>query len=95
MAVVAAETGAAALAAHPAAKDFVTDAHAHSKSIGHVPAAGALFDAAGLTPMIDAGYVALGARTSVTTFLEACRAGRYWERSMTSGNEGARRAETT
>ena len=32
----------------PAAKDFVTDAHAHCKVIGHTPPARALFEAAGL-----------------------------------------------
>ena len=41
--------GAAALAGNAAAKDFVTDAHAHCKFIGYNEAARALFDATGLS----------------------------------------------
>ena len=61
VAVLASDDGAAELAAMPAAKDFVTDAHAHSKFIGHMPAAEPLFDAAGLGDIIDDGYIELTA----------------------------------
>ena len=40
--------GAAALALDAAAKDFVTDAHAHCKFIGHVASAAELLQAAGV-----------------------------------------------
>ena len=52
--------GSAALRCWPsnaAAKDFVNDAHNHCKFVGYSPSAVALFDAAGLTDLIDGGYV--------------------------------------
>ena len=76
--------GAAMLGAHPAAKDFVTDAHAHCKVIGHSPSATALFDATGLTPLIDEGYVELSSRTSPTRLLDVCRSGRFWARDQSA-----------
>jgi catalase len=71
--------GAAALAANAAAKDFVTDAHAHCKFIGRNEAAQALLDAAGLTDLVDAGYLTLD-DGDATKFVETCRALRYWDR---------------
>ncbi len=71
--------GAAALAGNAAAKDFVTDAHAHCKFIGHNDAARALLDAAGLTELVDAGYLQLD-DGDATKFVETCRALRFWER---------------
>ena len=59
VAVVVSDAGAAALADHPAARDFVADAYAHSKFIGHVAAAAPLLDAAGVSTRIDDGFVAL------------------------------------
>ena len=47
VAILASAEGAAALAADPAAKDFVTDAHAHGKFIAYDPAAVPLLEAAG------------------------------------------------
>ncbi|MEO7398506.1 MAG: catalase, partial [Ilumatobacteraceae bacterium] len=78
--VLASSDGAAVLSAHPAAKDFVTDAHAHCKVIGHSPHAKALFEVTGLAPLMDTGYVQIGNRASAMTLLEACRAGRVWTR---------------
>ncbi|MCU1396374.1 MAG: catalase family protein [Ilumatobacteraceae bacterium] len=83
VAVIASADGAAQLAAHPAAKDFVTDAHAHCKIIGRVTAAQPLFAAAGLTELVDAGYVDIGTRKGPAAFVDACRAGRQWDRSGT------------
>ena len=51
--------GAEVLAAHAPAKDFVTDAHAHCKYVGHTPSAQALLAAAGVADELDDGYVAL------------------------------------
>ena len=64
------------------AKDFVTDAHAHAKFVGRTPSSAALFEAAGITDAdVDDGYVELdGKKASATTFVEACRAVRFWER---------------
>ena len=62
--VVSATTGPTALAAEPAAKDFVTDAHAHCKFIGHTAAAAPLLDAAGVADAMDDGYHQLGTRAT-------------------------------
>ncbi len=71
--------GAAALGGNAAAKDFVTDAHAHCKFIGHNEAARALFDAAGLSELVDDGYLMLD-DGDATKFVETCRALRFWDR---------------
>jgi catalase len=78
--ILASAEGAAALADDPAAKDFVTDAHAHSKFIAYHPAAQPLLDAAGVE--IDGGYIALERRPAIATFLEQCRSVRFWERTV-------------
>jgi catalase len=79
VALVTSEAGAAALAALPAARDFVTDAHAHKKFIGFVGAARPLLAAAGLSDA-DAGYLALDGGGAAQTFVETCRGLRFWER---------------
>jgi catalase len=48
VAILASPGGARALAARPAARDFVTDAVAHCKFIGYTSGAAVLFEAAGL-----------------------------------------------
>ena len=62
----------AALATDAAAKDFVTDAHAHCKFIGHVDRRRTV-QAAGVADLIDDGYVALDT-AGVDAFVTACRA---------------------
>ena len=62
VAVLCSQEGAQQLAGHPAAKDFVTDAHAHCKVIGYTPPARDLFDAAGLGAPADNGYVDVSGR---------------------------------
>jgi catalase len=74
------EDGAAKLAGHPAARDFVTDAFAHCKLIGYVEAARELFEATGLSGMIDDGFVEIGTVDAAGEFLERCRALRTWDR---------------
>jgi catalase len=84
VAIIPSAKGAELLAAHAPAKDFVADAHAHCKFIGHSAAAKALFDAAGLSPLMDAGYVALDAKkTTSSNFVKACRQLRFWDREPT------------
>ena len=51
---------APALARTPAARDFVTDANAHCKLIGHIGPAAPLLAAAGLSELIDDGFIELG-----------------------------------
>jgi catalase len=74
------DTGAARLADLPPARDFVSDAFAHAKFIGHAEAATALFDAAGLGDRLDDGFIALNGATSAADLLDACAAVRYWDR---------------
>jgi len=84
VAVIPSARGAALLASNAAAKDFVNDAHAHCKFVGYSPNAVALFDAAGLTDLIDDGYVHLDARkTTATSFIKTCRRLRHWGREST------------
>lgn len=66
------------LAADPAAKDFVTDAHAHAKFVGYVDTATPLLVATGLDTLVDDGYVDLAA--GVDEFFAAARAVRHWDR---------------
>ncbi|MGY0562448.1 MAG: catalase HPII, partial [Paraglaciecola chathamensis] len=67
------------LAEIPEAKDFVSDAYAHMKFIGHTDEASALIKAAGLNDKIDAGWVDLD-KTSANDFIETLRDLRYWSR---------------
>ena len=80
IAVLASTEGAAEIAQLPAAKDFVTEAHAHKKFMAYTPAANPLFAAAGLSDLIDDGYTELTARSAAKRFVEACRQLRNWAR---------------
>ena len=82
VAILASADGAAALAANPAAHDFVHDAHAHAKFIGYTRSPRPLLDAAGVAASIDDGYVQLDTKASFTTFVERCRDLRYWPRQL-------------
>ncbi len=83
VAVLVSAEGASLLADDATAKDFVSDAHAHSKFIGYVQAAQPLLDAAGVGGLIDDGWVSLDGAAAVDSFLERCRAVRFWERTPT------------
>jgi catalase len=74
--------GAKALAKEPAARDFVADAFAHMKFIGHSEAAAPLFQKAGLAEARDEGMVALRGKGDCAAFVNACRKLRYWERRL-------------
>jgi catalase len=78
VAVLPSAEGVTALASDPAARDFVTDAHAHCKFVGYVETAMALFDAARVSAEMDDGYIALDDANG--KFVEACRALRLWSR---------------
>jgi catalase len=83
VAVLASAEGAALLASDATTRDFITDAHAHCKFIAYAPSSAPLLDAAGVSDALDAGYVALEERASITSFIEACRHVRYWRREGT------------
>jgi len=67
-----------ALSMHAPARDFVADAFAHLKFVGHVAAARKLLDMAGVVP--DGGVVELGNKKDAAGFVAACRKLRFWER---------------
>jgi catalase len=84
VALIPSASGAAILAAHGPAKDFVNDAHAHCKFVGYNAASQALFQAAGLSELMDGGYVALDAKkTTAANFIKTCRRLRFWDREPT------------
>jgi catalase len=72
--------GDAGLADLPPARDFVSDAFAHCKFIGHTDGAATLFEAVGLGDKLDGGFVALGNGDSAGALFDACAALRYWDR---------------
>ncbi|HXT53612.1 MAG TPA: catalase [Candidatus Eisenbacteria bacterium] len=72
--------GAKLLTAEPAARDFVADAFAHMKFIGHTPAALALFEKAGLPENRDHGFITINGESDCSAFVTACRKVRYWDR---------------
>ena len=80
VAIIPSAKGAALLASHGPAKDFVTDAHAHCKFIGYATSAQPLLDAAGVTALMDEGYVSLGTQKTAVGFIKTCRRLRHWER---------------
>ena len=70
---------AQALSGLPAARDFVSDAFAHSKFVAYLPGAAELFTATGLASKLDDGFFDLSDRDA-QSFLNACRQLRRWER---------------
>jgi catalase len=71
--------GAQALSELPPARDFVSDAFAHSKFVGYQAGAAELFAATGLAEKLDGGFFDLS-QTSPEEFLDACGQLRFWER---------------
>jgi len=80
VALMISEQGAKLLMAEPAARDFVADAFAHMKFIGHTPAATAWFEKAGIGEKRDEGFIALNNESDCSAFVSACRQVRYWDR---------------
>ncbi len=80
--ILATKEGAALLTQLPAARDFVTDAYAHSKFIGYTDEATALFRVTGMAEMLDAGFVQLDGDRTAGDFVGQCRQLRYWERQL-------------
>jgi catalase len=87
--VLAAQDGAEALAALPAARDFVTDAYAHCKFVGYTGDAAALFEAAGLSRLMDDGFVSLD-ETAAAEFISRCAELRFWSRQLSAAGARAR-----
>jgi catalase len=68
------------LAHHPAAVDWVRDAFAHLKVIGHVAGAAPLLEHAGVEP--DDGLIALASAADVRGFVAAAKGPRIWAREQ-------------
>ena len=84
--VIATDTAGAQLLANlPPARDFVTDAFAHSKFVGYTAPASPLFQAIGLADKLDDGFAQLDGGGSVDTFLQTCAQLQYWQRETTFG----------
>ena len=83
VAVLTDEAGAALLTGIPPARDFVNDAFAHCKFIGHSPAVAALFEALGLSDKLDDGVVELADGSAAAGFVQTCGQLRYWPRAET------------
>ena len=82
VALVLSDSGAAELAQHPAARDFVADAHAHCKYIGLGAQAQPLLAKAGLAGDLDVACLPLDRADEAETFIEACKGLRYWDREL-------------
>ncbi len=87
--VLAAKDGAEALAVLPAARDFVTDAYAHCKFIGYTGDAAPLFEAAGLSRLMDDGFISLD-ETAAAEFISRCARLRFWSRQLSAAGARAR-----
>ncbi|GAN69279.1 catalase [Acetobacter orleanensis] len=73
--------GAKQLAQDADARDFVTDAYAHAKFIGYVPAALPLLKRTGVVDdAVDDGVIPLKAAKDAEEFIKSCRALRFWQR---------------
>jgi catalase len=70
---------AQALSELPPARDFISDAFAHSKFVGYLPGAVDLFAATGLASKVDDGFFDLS-DVGAKKFLEACGRVRNWQR---------------
>lgn len=80
--VLVTESGCQALKDIPPARDFVSDAFAHSKFIAYVDAAIPLLDKAGIPYQPDKGMIPLKDQNSVETFVKSCRQLRFWSREV-------------
>jgi catalase len=69
------------LANDPAARDFISDACAHSKFIAYVESVLPLIKSALGDRDLDAGFVKTASAADVVKFIETCRRLRFWERA--------------
>ena len=82
VAVLPSKEGASLLSKDAAAKDFVSDAFAHCKLIGHVSEATTLFSEARIPPELDEGFFALTSGKDVKAFITQCASLRFWPREL-------------
>jgi catalase len=82
VALLPSNDGATMLSTDAASKDFVSDAYAHCKFIGHSAAASSLFAAARLPTERDEGFISLDGKGSVDSFVEILGQLRFWPREL-------------
>ncbi|MCX7354700.1 MAG: catalase [Alphaproteobacteria bacterium] len=80
VALLPSDEGTDALLSEAAAIDWLRDAFGHLKAIGHVPAADALFDKAGVATEADDGTVSLAGSGGIKAFVAAAKKHRIWDR---------------
>ncbi len=80
--ILPSEQGASLLADDAASKDFVSDAFAHCKFIGHNQEATTLFEKARIPAELDAGFTSLDSSDSIKGFTDMLAALRFWEREL-------------
>lgn len=81
VAIIVSEEGAKKLSKDKTALDFVNDAYAHGKFIGHTAAAKMIFQKAGVEKG-DEGVILLEGPEDVGDFLAACGQLRMWDREI-------------
>jgi catalase len=84
--ILASAAGAKDLATQAAAVDWVSDANAHLKVLGHTSGAQVLLDRVGFKP--DEGLVPLNDDKAVSTFFKTAKAGRIWAREQSLRRPG-------
>jgi catalase len=84
--ILASEMGATDLATQAAAINWVADAFAHLKVIGHTPETQVLLDKACV--VADSGILPVTSRKSIAAYIEAAKTGRIWEREPTLRRPG-------
>ncbi|WP_395751132.1 catalase [Prosthecobacter sp.] len=86
VAILASEAGAQDLAAQAGPLDWVSNAFAHLKIMGHTAEAQPLLDAAGVKA--DEGVIPLPNDKAVKRYIEAAKNGRLWQREPTLRRPG-------
>jgi catalase len=84
--VLASAEGVQKLVTQAAAVDWMSNAFAHLKVIGHTAEAQPLLDRAGV--QMDAGLIPLSSRKAVAVFIQAAKDGRIWDREPTLRSPG-------
>jgi catalase len=84
--ILASEMGATDLATQAAAINWVADAFAHLKVIGHTPETQVLLDKACV--VADSGILPVTSRKSIAAYIEAAKTSRIWEREPTLRRPG-------
>ena len=79
VAILPSKEGATLLTMLPAARDFVADAVAHRKFIAYAATAAPLLEKAGA--VLDEGFIPLNKADDTTSFIDACRKLRFWDRA--------------